>query len=276
MWLWRPTGVDYSAPVVTPTVTGTMGNQGWYRSNVSVTWTTTDNESAISSRTGCDPTTLSSDSAGTSYTCTATSPGGTGSGSVTVKRDATPPTITCGTPPTFELGQSIAQVSAVVTDSVSGPPTVTINRLVPTTSVGTFSAVMTAADRAGNTGSQSCSYSVAAAKCQGSTPTITGTAGNDTLRGTAAADVIAGLGGADRIDGLGSGDKVCGGDGVDVILGGDGADTVEGGAGNDDISGGPAADTLDGGAGSDSIRGDDGADRCTSGEVRMSSCAVIY
>ncbi len=276
VFLWRPAGGDYTAPVVTPTVTGTLGNNGWYRSNVSVSWAVTDAESPITTRVGCDPSTLSVDSGGTAYTCTAISAGGQGSGSVTVKRDATPPTISCGTAPTFELGQSIATVSAVVTDSLSGPPSATINRLVSTAAVGTFSAVLTAVDHAGNPRSQSCNYSVVAPKCQGVTPTIRGTAGNDVIKGTSGADVIHALGGADKIDGLGAGDKVCGGDGVDVILGGDGADTVEGGAGNDDISGGAGNDTLDGGAGSDSIRGDDGVDRCTSGEVRMSSCAVIY
>ncbi|MET0523471.1 MAG: calcium-binding protein [Nocardioides sp.] len=275
VWLWRPAGVDYTAPVVTPTVAGTLGNNGWYRSNVSVSWAVTDSESPITSRVGCDPSTLATDSGGTAYACTATSAGGQGSGSVTVKRDATPPTISCGPPPTFELG-STSTVGAVVTDSLSGPPSASISRLVSTATVGTFSAVLTATDLAGNLASQSCGYSVVAPKCQGLTPTIRGTAGNDVIRGTAAVDVIHGFGGADRIDGLGAGDKLCGGDGVDVIQGGDGADTVDGGAGNDDISGGPAADDLNGGAGSDSIRGDDGADRCTSGEVRMSSCAVIY
>ena len=59
VFLWRPAGGDYTAPVVTPTVTGTLGNNGWYRSDVSVSWTVTDNESPITSREGCDPSTLS-------------------------------------------------------------------------------------------------------------------------------------------------------------------------------------------------------------------------
>ena len=276
VFLWRPAGGDYTAPVVTPTVTGTLGNNGWYRSDVSVSWTVTDPESPITSRVGCDPSTLSVDSGGTAFACTATSAGGQGSGSATVKRDATPPTISCGTAPTFELGQSIATVSAVVTDSLSGPPSVSISRLVPTSVAGTHSTVLTAVDRAGNSASQSCGYNVVVPKCQGMTPTMLGTGGNDVIRGTSGSDVIHALGGADKVEGLGAGDKLCGGDGVDVIKGGDGADTADGGGGNDDIYGGAAADTLDGGLGSDSIRGDGGADRCTSGEVRMSSCAVIY
>ena len=276
VFLWRPVGVDYSAPVVTPTVTGTLGNNGWYRSDVSVSWTVTDIESPIDSRVGCDPSTLSTDSGGTAYTCTATSAGGQGSGSVTVNRDATPPTISCGTAPTFELGQSIATVAATVTDSLSGPPSAPISRLVPTTSVGTQSVVHDRRRPRRQHRSQACPYSVVVPKCQGKTPTILGTAGNNVIRGTAGADVIHGLAGTDTIEGLGGNDTLCGGEHPDVIRGGDGADLVDGGAGNDDIYGGAADDTLDGGAGSDSIRGDDGADRCTSGEVRMSSCAVIY
>ncbi len=83
---------DTTAPVITQNVTGTLGDNGWYTSNVGVSWTVTDNESAISSSSGCGSTTISADTAGTTLTCTATSSGGTNSESVTIKRDATAPT----------------------------------------------------------------------------------------------------------------------------------------------------------------------------------------
>ena len=276
VWLWRPAGVDYTAPVVTPTVTGTLGNKGWYRSNVSVSWTVTDNESPITSRVGCDPSTLSADSGGTAYTCTATSAGGQGSGSVTVKRDATPPTITCGAAPTFELGQSIATVSAVVTDSLSGPPSASISRLV-STAVRRHVLRRAHRRRPGREhGEPVLSLLRGRAQVSGHDSHHPGDRRQRRDQGHRGRRRDPRARRGRQVDGLGAGDKLCGGDGVDVIMGGDGADTVDGGAGNDDISGGAAADTLDGGAGSDSIRGDDGADRCTSGEVRMSSCAVIY
>jgi hypothetical protein len=41
--------------------------------------------------TGCESTSVTSDTAGAIFTCTATSAGGTSSGSVTIRRDATPP-----------------------------------------------------------------------------------------------------------------------------------------------------------------------------------------
>ncbi len=276
VFLWRPANADYTAPAVAPTLTGTLGNNGWYRSDVAVSWAVTDNESPILTRVGCDPSTLSVDVGAMVLTCTATSAGGSGSGSITVKRDATRPTVSCAAAPTFELGQSIASVSAAVTDSLSGPVSAMTSRLVSTAVAGTFSTVLTGVDRAGNSESRSCGYSVVVPKCQGITPTILGTGGNDVIKGTPGVDVVHALSGADNVDGLGAGDKLCGGDGVDVIKGSAGADTVVGGGGNDDLYGGAADDTLDGGEGVDSIRGDDGADRCTSGEVRMSSCAVIY
>ena len=59
---------------------------------MTVSWTVSDDESAVTSTTGCDATTIDSDTTGTALTCEATSEGGTNSASVTIKRDATPPT----------------------------------------------------------------------------------------------------------------------------------------------------------------------------------------
>lgn len=84
---------DTTAPVITPNVSGTLGLDGWYVGDVTVSWTVTDPESSITSTTDCGPTTINADTAGTTLTCTATSGGGTSSQSVTIKRDATPPTI---------------------------------------------------------------------------------------------------------------------------------------------------------------------------------------
>lgn len=84
---------DNTAPVITPTITGTAGNNDWYTSNVSLSWSVVDGESAISSQTGCGTVNITADQAETTYTCQATSAGGTTSNSVTIKRDATNPTI---------------------------------------------------------------------------------------------------------------------------------------------------------------------------------------
>ena len=85
---------DATPPVIAANVSGTQGNNGWYTSDVTVTWTVTDAESPVSSKTGCELVSVTSDQSATTYTCSATSAGGSASESVTIKRDATPPTWT--------------------------------------------------------------------------------------------------------------------------------------------------------------------------------------
>jgi len=84
---------DSSGPLITPSVAGTLGANGWYVSDVTVSWSVVDTESTINSQTGCDPLTLTSDTAGATYTCSASSAGGNSSQSMTIQRDTTAPTI---------------------------------------------------------------------------------------------------------------------------------------------------------------------------------------
>lgn len=84
--------LDNTPPTITPTVTGTLGTNGWYTSNVGVLWTVTDGESPVTSPP-CLPGGATTDTPGATFTCSATSAGGTASASVTLKRDATAPTI---------------------------------------------------------------------------------------------------------------------------------------------------------------------------------------
>jgi len=86
--------IDSTPPVITPTIAGTMGSNGWYVSNVTVNWNATDPESGIASSTGCAPTSITTDTAGFSVTCSATNGAGLSNfNTVTIKRDATPPSI---------------------------------------------------------------------------------------------------------------------------------------------------------------------------------------
>jgi Ca2+-binding RTX toxin-like protein len=64
------------------------------------------------------------------------------------------------------------------------------------------------------------------ARCDGATPTITGTGTAEVINGTAGDDVIVGLGGDDVINGLGGNDKICGNDGEDRASGGLGDDYI--------------------------------------------------
>jgi hypothetical protein len=117
--------VDVTAPVITPQITGTLGNNGWYRSAVTVNWSVSDPESAIASSTGCSPTTLTGDTAGVTLTCAASNAVGLSTSvPITVKVDKTPPAISgmpaagCSLwPPNRRLVQ-VATVTA--TDVLSG------------------------------------------------------------------------------------------------------------------------------------------------------------
>jgi Ca2+-binding RTX toxin-like protein len=238
-------------------VSGTLGKNGFYVSDVTVSWDVRDGESDVFT-TGCDTTTLTSDTAGTTFTCTATSAGGTASKSLTVKRDATAPVVTCLTPhQVFEIYQLGAWVRATVTDATSGPGSPFPQGATNTNTPGLFTSTVTGSDLAGNRSApKACPYQVVIPSCNGQPPTIVGTALNNVINGTSGRDVIVGLGGADTINGNGGDDVICGGDGPDTIDGGDGNDWIDGGASND------------------SIRGGSGTDTCISGETRMSSCEL--
>ena len=85
---------DTTPPVIVSQITGSLGNNGWYRGNVTVSWSVTDPESGIASSTGCGQTTLTIDTAGVTLTCSATNGAGLSSSvSVTIKIDKTPPVI---------------------------------------------------------------------------------------------------------------------------------------------------------------------------------------
>jgi hypothetical protein len=91
---YQPPPSDTTAPVIVPSVSGPLGTNGWYVGDVTVTWSVTDPESDVPSTTGCGPTTISSDTSGTTLTCSATNGAGlSSSASVTIRRDAAPPTI---------------------------------------------------------------------------------------------------------------------------------------------------------------------------------------
>jgi hypothetical protein len=77
-------------PNITLTIFGTLGSNGWYRSNVTLNWVVTGAENSV----GCNATTLTVDTPGTKVTCSATSGGDETIKSVTIKLDKTPPAVT--------------------------------------------------------------------------------------------------------------------------------------------------------------------------------------
>jgi hypothetical protein len=82
---------DPTPPVVTPVILGTLGLQGWYLTNVTLSWSIVDPESTILETNGCDIRTFTADTPGTTRTCSATSDGGTTTVDKTIKLDKTAP-----------------------------------------------------------------------------------------------------------------------------------------------------------------------------------------
>lgn len=119
---------DGTPPDIAPVVTGTLGDNGWYVSDVSVSWMVSDPESELVSVAGNDPVTISQDTPGITLTCEATSAGGTSIVSITIKRDATPPVLSSiRTPAANANGWNNSEVTVVfvATDGLSGLDTVT-------------------------------------------------------------------------------------------------------------------------------------------------------
>jgi hypothetical protein len=103
---------------------------------------------------------VSADTPGTSFSCTATSTGGSATQTVTVKRDATAPVVTCPSSPSYAIGQVGAILTANVADATSGTPLGTVSGAVQTTAAGAGSVTLTATDNAGNVASKACAYLV--------------------------------------------------------------------------------------------------------------------
>ncbi|WP_169337336.1 putative Ig domain-containing protein [Rudaea cellulosilytica] len=154
------TVADDTGPVINYTLTSVPpGNNGWYRGDVTIEWSVVDVDSAITSRTGCSPITLNSDTAGATFTCTAASAGGTSSmTTTTLKRDATAPTFTPSVHAPLLRGHSY-HASPNASDATSGIANASCDPL-DTSTLGTKSTTCSASDNAGNSKTLPLSYTV--------------------------------------------------------------------------------------------------------------------
>ena len=147
---------DASPPVITPTVSGTLGNNGWYTSDVQISWSVVDNESAVTIFFGCETQTFSYDIGFYIFPCTAFSAGGTSILNVSIKRDATAPTINfvSRTPAVNANGWDNTDVSVNwnCSDALSGSVSPGDSQTISAEGVN-LSAAGTCADNAGNTAS---------------------------------------------------------------------------------------------------------------------------
>ena len=154
---------DITPPVVTPTVSGTLGSNDWYVSDVGVSWEISDGESAFEMVDGCIDGLLDIDSAGTSFHCEVTSAGGTSIGIVQVKRDATPPDGTIHTPQDGDIyiigspilanwgaSDDMSGLMTVETPTFLGTGSFPVGELVVTETAGAHDYFLRVTDMAGN------------------------------------------------------------------------------------------------------------------------------
>jgi hypothetical protein len=148
--------VDPSAPSIGYTLNPASpdGSNGWYKSDVSLTWNVTEPESPNSlQKTDCVDQNVTADQAETSYSCSASSAGGSaGPASVSIKRDATAPSISGSASPAANgdgWNNSDVTVSFTCADTLSGIASCGPNATL--SGEGTGQSVNgTAVDNAGN------------------------------------------------------------------------------------------------------------------------------
>lgn len=180
---------DFTPPVITPTIDGQLSNDDWYTSDIGISWEVSDADSPVTSASGCELTYVTEDTLGVTFTCSATSGGGTATKSVTVKRDATAPTIS-NMPPnqtgegTSANGATISWSAPSASDLFDGNVPVSCS---PTSgsnfAVGTTIVFCSATDSHGNTSSATFSITI----LDTTAPIISNLPSNQTVQATSAA-----------------------------------------------------------------------------------------
>jgi Big-like domain-containing protein len=162
-------GIVPPPPIVTYTTDPASPNglHGWFTSAVTVTFTVDDQGDVELSRSAsCDnplSNTIDTDTIGVDITCDVTTLlGGTGSATAHIELDTTDPILDPTISPSTTLVRNqTADADANASDTTSGIDTKGCE-LVDTSAVGTFSVECHATDLAGNTATQSKSYTVIA------------------------------------------------------------------------------------------------------------------
>jgi alpha-tubulin suppressor-like RCC1 family protein len=198
---------DPTPPVISYILTPAMPANGWYTSTapVGIDWAVSDPESAYTITGGCldNPAALTSDTspAGIVHSCSASSAGGpAGPVNVTLKRDATAPTITVAAATAANpAGWYKADVSVLVNcgDATPGSGIASCPSLANVTTEGTTTIpAQQATDNAGNASVASAPLTI---KLDKTAPTLAPTVPSPLLRGgsysatPAASDATSGI-----------------------------------------------------------------------------------
>lgn len=143
---WSIFGPPHRSHVTPHITTGTLGNNGWCTSAVSVTWITENADST----SGCDPVSLITDTPGLTIEYFATNNINTYSQQLTLKRDATPPGQTVTGVTAGKIYPGDANPSCSSQDARSGLFTAASLNLIPF-GPGSYTATCSGAvDAAGN------------------------------------------------------------------------------------------------------------------------------
>lgn len=150
---------DTSPPVIDVSLSGTVGENGWYVSDVTLSWQVSDPESGIVSTDGCDARTIGDDGVWPLACHAANGAGLERTLEVAVRRDATPPELDCR-PAQLLLHQLDAAVAASVADATSGPQQALVSAPADVSEVGSGTVSLTGSDLAGKSTTVSCPYSI--------------------------------------------------------------------------------------------------------------------
>jgi hypothetical protein len=156
--------LDAAPPVVTPTLSPATpdGDNGWYRSPVTVTWGIDDGDSPVTLSSGCGPA-APGDAVTATLVCVASSAGGTTTGTVTLRRDSTPPTppVIGGIAPRTYTTATVPRAGGIAcqaTDATSGVERCTVTGYGA--GAGRHRLTAVAVDDAGLTSTSTLAYSV--------------------------------------------------------------------------------------------------------------------
>jgi hypothetical protein len=156
--------LDHTPPSVTPSVvSGASQANGFFHGDVTVSFAVADAESPVGDATGCATTVINTDGS-FPFTCTAGSAGGTTTQSLTVKRDASPPTgltITGIAAKTYTPANlpKLSSIHCNASDPTSGIASCALSGF--SRSRGSHKLTATATDGAALTSTKSLTYKVA-------------------------------------------------------------------------------------------------------------------